>query len=80
MGQAFQEIPIMIPTNRHGSGSIEKDHQIRGSSGLQRAAEAIAEIDDVANAKQSNILEHGLKGRAISMNIGNRGKAHQLPR
>ncbi len=77
--RALDQFPVMIAAN---AGNPVANKHVAGKTRFQRAAETIAEIDDVLDAKTGDILQHGFKCCAVSVNIGNGGKDHgnQLPR
>lgn len=75
-GRRLDEIAIVIAA--HGK-KIERHEQIGRARRFQRTAQAISEIDDAADAEASDIGKHRLERGAVAMNVGDRGKAHQLP-
>lgn len=70
---AIYQFPIMIAANR---GYPLAKQKIARKTGFQRTAEAIAKIDDIADALFGDILKNGLQRRAVSVDVGDGGKDH----
>jgi hypothetical protein len=69
----FNENSILIAPHRRKAAL---NQQVRGSGGLERAADMIAKVHDLVNAEGSYIRKHRFKCRAIPVYIRNCSKFH----
>lgn len=56
---------------------IELHQDLDGPARIERAAQHVAEIDDVGDALRADVGEHRLQREMVSVDVGNRGKTHQ---
>jgi hypothetical protein len=69
----FNENSILIAPHRRKAAL---NQQVRGSGGLERAADMIAKVHDLVDAEGSYVRKHRFKCRAIPVYIRNCSKFH----
>ena len=70
----LDQYPVLVALNRREAAF----HQHVGRAlRLQRAADMVAEIDDLGDAQVGNVGQHRLQGSGVAVNIGNGGKLHR---
>ena len=55
---------------------IERHQHVHRSSGVERPARHVAEIDDVGDISGADVGKDGLQCEMVSVDVGDRGKAH----
>jgi hypothetical protein len=76
LGRAIQcsQPPVLIAAN---GGETPLDQEIGGAARFERPADVISEVDDLRDAKRSDIRQHRLEGEAVAMHISDRSKSHR---
>lgn len=69
----LDQIAVVIATDRR---QAKRHQQVCRLAGLERAAEEIAEIDDLIDLLRTNISKHRLECQMVAVNVGDRCKTH----
>ena len=72
--RAVEQLPVVIAA--HG-GPGEADQHVGGLAGLERAGNAVAEIDHAVGRDLPEIVHHGAQRAHVPVDIGDDGDAHQ---
>ena len=74
LGGPVDQIAIVVAEHMN---RIERHQRVHRPPRVERSARHVAEIDDLADALGADVGNDSLKREMVSVNIGDRGKAHE---